>query len=377
MKAVGIIAEYNPFHNGHAYQVEQARQITQANVVIAIMSGNFTQRGLPAICDKWERTQVALANGVDIVVELPTRSAVQAADYFGYEGVKIAAHLGVSMLSFGVEAGSAEDFERLAQVSQQLTHSNRFDLSYHDNMMHAIQSQNSKGSVLLQRPNNQLAFSYAKAIAKQQVDMDMYPIKRLGSQHTDKTFGDGSIASATAIRRAIYDGKNVANYVPVEMVDALAQPVMMETFWQLIRYALLSQSAEELRLFYQVDEGIEYRLKDCAKMANTYQSFVDMAKHKRFKAGRIQRMLLYILLRVTKESMRHYFDKPIQSVRVLGSTANGVSYLKTLNKEKYVTQLKGVHRVEYHDQLCSDHIYELLMHTPCEQNFKSMIRGLI
>lgn len=375
MKAVGIIAEYNPFHNGHAYHIACAKRLTSADVVIAIMSGNFTQRGVPAVCDKWERAKVALANGVDIVVELPTRSAVQAADYFGYEAVKIANHFGVSMLSFGVESGDAADFLTLAEMSQAASGAERFDLSYHDNMLERMRVYARDKAELLQKPNNQLGFSYAKAVLKQNVDMTLYPVKRLVAQHTDSVLAHHHIASATAIRQAVDKKIPIASYVPEQMVSALSDPIDLEAFWRLVQYAVVSQTPEELRMFYQVDEGIEYRLLDCAKRAKTYEEFIHLAKHKRFKIGRIQRMVLYILLRVTKQDMLGYFEKSVTTPRVLGASANGIVYLKQLGKQHYTTQLKGAHMAEYQSQLNADKIYEMMMPHPIEQNLRAMIRG--
>ena len=174
MKACGIVAEYNPFHNGHAYQIEQIRKKLQPDVVIAVMSGNFLQRGEPAFVDKWTRTQMALAGGIDLVVELPVQFSTQAADYFAKGALEVFSQLELDALSFGVEEGSAADFLKGAQwlvahekeVAAAVKQSAAFNAPYAQQVEEVIARLAPHFPLHLTTPNNQLGFAYVKEIVR-------------------------------------------------------------------------------------------------------------------------------------------------------------------------------------------------------------------
>ena len=202
MKAVGLVVEYNPFHNGHCYHLQQARKLTGADVVIAVMSGNFTQRGEPTIIDKWQRAEAALVNGVDLVVELPLVNAAEPADRFAAGALRLLADLQVDAVVFGAEHPQW-DFERMVAMEDHFSTEQfkQFDQTYATQFNSQLHEQLG---ISLIEPNDILAFSYTKAKLKNDLDINLIPLARRKSQYHDQTI-TGKIASASAIRHAVQE----------------------------------------------------------------------------------------------------------------------------------------------------------------------------
>lgn len=366
LKACGIVAEYNPFHNGHAYHIVQTKKTMTSDVVIAVMSGNFVQRGELACVDKWSRTQLALQNGVDIVVELPPVYSVQAADYFAYGAMKIVQRLGVSELSFGVENQFSFD-ELLLQSSLTLDADKDFSQSFAQQW----QLQNP----LLRLPNQQLAFSYFKAAKQLSLSLDFLSIERLGSLHTDSDLPKNhSIASATAIRNGIKASEDVSQYMDALMYQRLVlQKFDKQHFFNVLKYQLMIQTHESLRSIYQMNEGIEYVLKREIETASSYDEFISRCVSKRFNQKRLQRLCLYVLFQWTTDQVKQQFKQPQAPVRVLGFSPKGRQYLKQLDNTTYITQLKKQDVETYAMTLTVDKLYEQLTGVS-QQNFKRVVR---
>lgn len=367
LRACGIVAEYNPFHNGHAYHVAQTKQHMKSDVVIAIMSGNFVQRGELACVNKWERASVALQHGIDIVVELPVCFSVQAADYFAYGAMKIAQQLGVSELSFGIE--NDVNVSQLWHVANQtLNTPKRFDNSY------AKQWQMQEQLVLL--PNQQLAISYLRACLQLDLALDVLSIQRLSSLHTDTQLPTSSaIASATAIRKAFYLKEDVSPYVSYRMYDILKQQNIGDEplFFALLKYQLSMQTPKQLQTIYQMVEGIEHVLKREIVKATNYTDFLKRCQSKRFNQKRLQRLCLYVVLQLTKDMVQRYYEDKYSPIRVLGFSPKGRDYLKQLDSDTYVTQLKKSHVNQFDTVLRCDSIYEQLTQME-QQNFRKVVR---
>lgn len=366
LKACGIVAEYNPFHNGHAYHILETKKKMSSDVVIAIMSGNFVQRGELACVDKWTRTQSALQHGVDIVIELPAVYSVQAADYFAYGAMKIAKQLGVSELSFGVEKQTA--FEGLlAQSADTLNINKDFSQSF--------AKQWQEKNPLLRLPNQQLAFSYMKAAKQLAYDLTFLPIERLGSLHTDSGLPDNqSIASATAIRNGIMTNQDIRPFVDKTIYHALMNQLFDKSqFFNVLKYQLMIQTHETLRSIYQMSEGIEYVLKREVERSTSYDEFISRCVSKRFSQKRLQRLCLYVLFQWTTNQVKQQFEQEQAPIRVLGFSPKGRQYLKQLDKNTYVTQLKKTD-VEWFDMTITvDKLYEQLTGV-AQQNFKRVVR---
>lgn len=346
MKACGIVAEYNPFHNGHLWHIEQAKQKSSADVMVIVMSGNFLQRGEPAIVDKWSRTEMALEAGADLVVELPTSFAVQPADFFARGAVSILHALNCSVMSFGIENGTADSFKKAGSwfhayredIDRQMDHTKNQGISYPAQMQQVIQSLQPPFSFDLSSPNNQLGFAYARENAAYKHPMDILTVPRKSSGYHDSSLHEGTIASATAIRHSlIHDGKEkglqkVASFLPETTSRILETKPLLhwESFWPLLHYQLTVSSIGQLGSVYQMTEGIEHRIKKKMENSSSFQEFLSQLKTKRYTWTRLQRLMVYTLLQLPDHQMKEEM-KTIRASRVLGFSNKGQAYL---NQEK-------------------------------------------
>lgn len=358
MKSCGIVAEYNPFHNGHQYQIDQLRQQLQPDVVIAVMSGNFLQRGEPAIVDKWTRTQMALASGVDLVVELPAIFALQPADYFARGAIQTLGALGIDALCFGVEEGTAHDFlvgaewmvkneEAIADAIQQSTDTH---LPYAQQMERIIIDLASEFPVHLNSPNNQLGFAYAKEIVQNGLadKVELLPLQRKSAGYHDRDISsETGIASATAIRLAMTDNKDIEKYIPKVAYPYLKaaqdQMVTWEDYFPLLKYQLLVQSEDSLRAIYQMTEGLENRLKAAAIESHNFTEFMDKIKTKRYTRTRLQRLLSYVLMQWNNDEVLAAMHS-INNIRVLGFSKAGQSYLSEIKHDLALPLIVNVNK---------------------------------
>lgn len=353
MNAVGITVEYNPFHNGHLYHAEQARERANADVVIAVMSGNFVQRGEPALIDKWARTQMALDNGVDIVIELPYVFSTAYAPNFAKGAITLLDAMCCNAFAFGNESGEATDF--YATVDLLTREQQRYDeliqqavktgMSYPRAMANAFTTIAPTNQYIdLTQPNNILGFHYVKSAVALASTMQAITIPRKAANYHDDHFSHNSIASATAIRQALLTTTSITNFVPPTTAKLLAtkQHVTWADFYPLLRHTLLQWSPDFIAKFADVNEGIEYALVKAAKHATNYEQFLNQIKSKRYTTARLQRMLTHILLGVTQQE-RDALTSP-SYIRLLGMTSEGQHYMrytKKLRKLPVVSRVAG------------------------------------
>lgn len=348
MKAVGIVVEYNPFHNGHAYHAKQAKNETSADVVIAVMSGQFLQRGEPALVDKWTRTKMALQSGVDIVIELPyVYSTAQATD-FAYGAITILDAIGCDNFAFGSEAGRIEPFLQTYESIRDYT------VLYNEEIRHAIQKGLSYPMALqqaylaveqaanvemvdLSMPNNILGYHYVEAAKKNNLRIQPYTIQRLQAGYHDDIDYNLQIASATGIRKALKERLPIEQFLPKSAFNLLLDWqqdhhdfVSWHVFWPLLKYAILRHTPEQLTAYPDVKEGLEHALIKHAKASETFEQFMTKLKSKRYTWTRLQRMLTHIYTGFTKEQL-HAFDKP-SYIRLLGITGAGQRFLSENKK---------------------------------------------
>ncbi|MEH7011905.1 nucleotidyltransferase [Neobacillus niacini] len=346
MKAVGVIVEYNPFHNGHAYHLQAAKETAHADIAVAVMSGNFLQRGEPALISKWYRTKMALLNGVDIVLELPYRFATQKAETFANGAISILDAIGCHSLCFGSESGDISSF--LETVDYLDRHKDRFDenikmniksgVSYPKALSLSFQSLSSPENLLsLDKPNNILGFHYVKALNQQNSSIIPLTVKRKNADYHDEHFATETIASATSIRKALFSAKeknsSIEQYVPDASSTLLKEYLAVygnfhewENYWSYLRYRLLHISPEELREIYEVEEGIEHRLIAAALDSSNFKEFMQKIKTKRYTWTRLQRICVHILTNTKKAEMKSTPEKAAY-LRLLGMTKNGKEYL--------------------------------------------------
>ncbi|WP_041138733.1 nucleotidyltransferase [Beduini massiliensis] len=327
MSVTGVIVEYNPFHNGHIYHLQQARSKTNCDVLIAVMSGHFTQRGEPSVIDKWTRTRFALEYGVDLVIELPFNYATQSADYFASGALTLLNALGIDTLVYGSESNNADE---LCQIAQTITHQQ----DSYDQLVKEAMNQgeryptacNQALSVLLNKeirlPNDLLAFSYIKEIIQQHYPIQPVSIARTNDFHSVSL--NGKISSATSIRQALKDHTDISQTTPMAK-ELEKNPILLEDFYDLLYYELISNP--HLDQYHLVDEGIDKLMTKKIMTATSMEDFISSLTSKRYTQARIQRTILSILINQPKGLY------PIDYIRVLGMTAAGQGYLNQIKKK--------------------------------------------
>lgn len=353
MKSVGIVVEYNPFHNGHLYHVEQAKISSGADVVIAVMSGNFLQRGEPAFVDKWYRTKMALQNGVDLVIELPYVYSTGTATTFAEGAIYLLNSIGCEFFAFGSEDGNIEPFLNTANLLNHyndeyqslIKHYIGTGISYPQSLFNAYEQLKQKEPLLyidLSKPNNILGYHYIEAANRLNLSIKPLTIKRIEADyHSTNLSTSSTIASATSIRKAILEKQNleeIKRHVPshsfellLDWTDTHRQFMRWESFWPLLKYAILRYTPEDLTQFADVSEGIEYSLIKNIKNSESFLEFMKSIKSKRYTWTRLQRLLTHIYTGITKKQL-HQFDHPTY-IRLLGMSKNGQHYLSNYKKE--------------------------------------------
>ncbi len=353
MKAIGIVVEYNPFHNGHLYHALQAKKTTGADIVIAVMSGNFLQRGEPAFVDKWARTRMALANSVDIVFELPYAFATSKAPTFAKGAIQLLDAAQCSAFCFGSEDGEIEPFERSLQLIQQagkdyeqtVKEAVGRGLSYpkalNEAYVEAAKSSAIEGTLAdLSKPNNILGFHYMESAYAIGSDMIAKTIPRVVAQYHDDAIRGNQIASATGIRKSFFESAElemVTDFIP-DMTHEILHDWNTEqrpfgswaSFYPYLRFTILRDGPERLKTIADVTEGIENLLYRAAKTNETFEGFMNEVKSKRYTWTRLQRMLTHIFTGFTY-AMRSKMTTPAY-LRLLGMTTKGQLYLNEHKK---------------------------------------------
>ena len=323
--AVAVICEFNPFHNGHRYLLGEAKRITGGKA-LAVMSGSFTQRGETAVCSKFDRAKIALENGADLVIELPTVYAVANAERFAKGGVETAKLFScVEYLAFGCEdddlellirAAFARDDMRVKEiVARQMYGGDYYPRAYERAVRQVFGDDIAD---IIAKPNNILAAEYIRALNGSGIKP--LPIKRKGAQH-DSDITDGEYASASYIRKLLRSGKDTGKLLPEVPLD-ITYPEKLDTA---LLYRLRNMTAEELRLLPDVSEGLENRIITAARSCSTVEELINEVKTKRYTRARICRILTCALIGVTRELQ----NKEARHARVLGFTPEGEKMLKT------------------------------------------------
>lgn len=330
MKILGVIVEYNPFHTGHLYHLEKAKELIQPDLTIAIMSGNFVQRGEVAIIDKFKRSELAIQYGVDIVLEFPFVYVMQSADYFCHGSINLLNAIGVSDIVFGSESGNINEFMEIAHAIQE--HPQDYDNYVKEAMKKGYRypdACNQALSKLLNKsittPNDLLGLGYVKEVIEHHYPIEMHCIKRSNDYH-DETLQ--KISSATALRLALKNKQNVQDYLfDMSYYQNLYD---QEQFFPYLKYILTMQDSKTLKQYHLVDEGIENLLKKNIDKCTNYQQFVESLTSKRYTKTRIQRMLIHILMNNTKQDIQDALN--VDYLRILKMNQKGQKYLNTIKK---------------------------------------------
>ena len=311
MKIAGIIAEYNPFHNGHAHHIAETRKKTGCDYVVVCMDGSYTQRGEAACLDKWTRARAALSCGADAVFELPALWAVSTADAFARGGVAVLGSLGCNFLSFGSEDADLELLEKLADLRE--IEPEEISCSIQTKLSEGKSHARARGEALaeylgmdpehLNTPNLTLGVEYIRAIRELKLSMQPAVIPRIGSYH-DNTIG--SFASASAIREAVRRDEIPAEAVPEVMREHLPRIAGMHSPDDLLLHTLRAMTEAEIAALPGVAEGLEKRIARCAREAASREELIDMLKCKRYTRARITRLCAHALLGITQETQRKH-----------------------------------------------------------------------
>ena len=340
MKIAGIIAEYNPFHSGHLFHIEKTKE--RADAVVCVMSGAFTQRGLPALTDKWSRARMAAECGADLVLELPYPFSAAPAEIFAFGGVSLLHRLGcVDFLSFGSESGDIEGLKKAAAVLDE----KEADISKHikenagegKSFAAAVAKYTKDYAELLSEPNNLLGIKYINALRKLGSKIEPFTVKRDGD-YNSKEF-DGKFASAAAIRQAIKEGKteNIKKYMPQKAYDIFKNEINSGNVYDIAKLdslftGILRTERKNLKSFAYIAEGLENRFVSAAEKNFTVEDILSAVKTKRYTHTRLSRAALSILLGTEAGTVSLHAQKGAAYAKVLAANKTGLKILGSVKE---------------------------------------------
>lgn len=341
MKRIAVIAEFNPFHTGHAWLLSQVRQQAgPQSLIVVIMSGSFVQRGEPALFDKWHRAAWAVEGGADLVFELPAVYSLSSADGFALGGVWLASRLGCSHLACGVERGTADDFYALARAAQDIRLCRGRETAGRQQTMAVAARIPEQTALLLDQPNALLAASYVKAIVQQDLSLQFWPILRQGNHH-DPSLAH-SFASASALRQDIIQTgrcQHLHHYLTPQAREDMAALLSQGAYIDYDRYGdfiLLRNrllTPEMLRQLPAFNEGLENRWHRCMQESVTYKEALAAIKTRRYAYSRLCRMGAYTLLSPGRSLMDQSYQLGPQYARLLALSQKVSPYIKEIKKE--------------------------------------------
>lgn len=363
---VGIVVEYNPFHNGHLYQIKKIKEKYKESIIIVCMSSVCTQRGELSVLTPYEKTKIALNHGVDIVIELPYLFTVQGSDIFAKYAIKILNQMQIDTLCFGLEKDNLEDIKAAARTQL-------FDITYDDGVRKYLKKGFNYPTALnkalkeiihteIVEPNELLALSYIKELYKNDYVMDLYNIKRTTKYHD--TLSEESIVSARNIRHRIKNNISFENKVPKDAYDILKEKTLNDKYFEYLKYKILSE--DNLDKYLDVDEGIDSRIKKVINKCNSLDELIIKIKSKRYTYNKISRMLNHILFSLTKEENQSI--RNLEYIRILGFTDKGQKYLNSIKGtlqypilNKYDTNHYKILQIENRANLLYSLMYQDIM----------------
>lgn len=353
MQAVGVIVEYNPFHNGHQWHIAEAKKLSGCPFVVGVMSGNFVQRGEPAIFDKWKRAEMGIRGGVDLIIELPSVFAVRSAQYFATGGIRLLHSLGiVSHICFGAENANIEMLKKIATATDNVTIMNDMHMNlqsgknYAAALGQALEKHYSISSDIIASSNNILAVEYLRAMEKFAPNQIPIAVTRQYSKYNDRTITT-RFASATAIRHAIVNDMTITDELrlalPVTTLHMLQSileekrgPVTLSNLSTIILSQLRMTTLKRLEHLPTVSEGLHYKIRDCSLLAANIQQLLTLLKSKRYTSTRLQRILIHALLGTTQSQLTSFDEQGPLYARILAFNQNGRLLLKHMNQHSAI-----------------------------------------
>ncbi|MGL5260154.1 MAG: nucleotidyltransferase [Lachnospiraceae bacterium] len=393
MKVVGLITEYNPFHNGHKYHIEESKKITNADYCVIVMSGNFTQRGTPAIIDKYTRAQMALENGADLVLELPTFYATSSADYFSLGSISLLNSLGViDSLCFGSEIGDINIIREISSflltepkeyqmlLQENLAKGNSFPLARSKTLEYFFKNLPSS---FLHSPNNILGIEYCKSLLLCNSQITPYTINRIANNYHDKTLNTlGVLSSATSIRSELSNGtfETLKEHVPSNVYTLLSEnynktyPIYPNDFSSLLLYKLVEEEPFGYTKYFDVSQSISDRISNHLNYFQSFDQFCNLLKTKDITHSRISRCLSHILLNITTNHASTFLNEPfIHYARILGLNPSATSLMQAIKKSSCIPLISKVSKAH---ALLTECGKEMLSKDIISSNIYSSIQSL-
>lgn len=365
MERIGIIAEFNPFHNGHKYLIDKVKELYNDSIIIVVLSSSFMQRGEISILNKWDKTNICLNNNIDLVVELPFVFATQSADIFAKGAIQILKNLKVDKLVFGSESNNIDNLITIANTelfNKDFSSLVKINLNNGDNYPTALaKAIKVLNNIEINKPNDLLGLSYIKEIIKQNANIKPITIQRTNDYHDLTKNTTTNIVSASNIRNLLSINEDITPYLEKNNIKYLRK-IDDTLLWNLLKYQIIN-NYNKLDKFQTTDEGIDNRIRKYINKSNSLTRLKENIKTKRYTNNKISRMFIHILTNFTKEEASSNQD--ITYIRVLGFNNKGKEYLNQIKKELSIPLITNgfikdnpILEIEYR----ASYIYSLLTH---------------
>ena len=330
MHIIGLIAEYNPLHLGHIYQINKIKELYPNSIIILVTNSTFTQRGEVSILNKWNKTKLCLDNKIDLIFELPFVYASQSADIFAKGALEILNHLQIDTLVFGSESNDINMLYNIANTQINNPNYNKYIKEYLAKGLNYPTAISKTLEKLINQstnnPNDLLAISYIKEIIRNNYKINFVSIKRTNNYHSTKI--ESNIVNASLLRKLHLNNTPIDKYLPPNTINYLYKNLSNNNYFTYLKYKIIS--TDNLSIYQTVDEGIDSRIKKAIKISNNWEELIQNIKTKRYTYNKINRMLIHILTSLTKEECQNI---KIDYLRLLGFTPTGQKYLNKIKKD--------------------------------------------
>lgn len=357
MQIIGIVTEYNPFHNGHLYQIKKIKEMYPDSVIIVAMSGNYTMRGEISVLDKWNKTNIAINNGIDIVLEIPFIYSNQSSDIFSYAALKMLNEFKIEKLVFGSETNN---IDLLSLASSVQIDNKKFDSLVKDYMSKGYNYPSSIGKsiyeltgIKIKESNDILGVSYIKEILKNKYNIKPISIKRTNNFKTNTK--KSNIISAYEIREFLNKNESIKEYVP-NNVTPYIKKVDYEKLFNLIKYKVISEK-NSLNKYHLIDEGIENRIYEGVIKCDNYDDLVKYISNKRVTINKVNRILINIFVGLTKEETS---NKELSYIKLLGLSKNGKKYYSKIKKDINIKICNKFEKDIMNTELKASYLYSII-----------------
>lgn len=357
MQIIGIVTEYNPFHNGHLYQIQKIKEMYPDSVIIVAMSGNYTMRGEISVLDKWNKTNIAINNGIDIVLEIPFIYSNQSSDIFSYAALKMLNEFKIEKLVFGSETNN---IDLLSLASSVQIDNKKFDSLVKDFMSKGYNYPSSIGKsiyeltgIKIKESNDILGVSYIKEMLKNKYNIKPISIKRTNNFKTNTK--KSNIISAYEIREFLNKNESIKEYVP-NNVTPYIKKVDYEKLFNLIKYKVISEK-NSLNKYHLIDEGIENRIYEGVIKCDNYDDLVKYISNKRVTINKVNRILINIFVGLTKEEAN---NKELSYIKILGLSKNGKKYYSKIKKDINIKVCNKFEKDIMNTELKASYLYSII-----------------